>query len=111
MLVACLGGCASGGAGSAVAYLRGDLDATLNASFERAVRATDLAVEQLHFEKVSEKKDGLQAILVSRNATDKRVEIRLEKVADNETSLKIRVGTFGDESLAVATYTQINANL
>ena len=91
--------------------MRGDLDATLNVSFEKAVQATDLAMKQLRFEKVSEKQDGLQAVLVSRNATDKRVEIRLEKVADDATNLKIRVGTFGDESLAVSTYTQINANL
>jgi hypothetical protein len=104
-------GCATGGAGSAVAYVRGDLDATLNVPFERAVRASDLAVEQLRFEKVSEKKDALQAVLVSRNAADKRVEIRIEKVDDDATKLKIRVGTFGDESIAVATYSQINANL
>jgi hypothetical protein len=104
-------GCATGGPGSAVAYVRGDLDATLNVPFERAVRASDLAVEQLRFEKVSEKKDALQAVLVSRNAADKRVEIRIEKVDDDATKLKIRVGTFGDESIAVATYSQINANL
>ncbi len=94
-----------------MAYLRGDIDATLNVPFERAVQASDLAVEQLRFDKVSEKKDALQAILVSRNAADKRVEIRIEKVTENASKLKIRVGTFGDESLAVATYTQINANL
>jgi len=104
-------GCATGGAGSAVAYVRGDLDATLNVPFERAVRASDLAVEQLRFEKVSEKKDGLQAVLISRNAADKRVEIRIEKVNDDATKLKIRVGAFGDESIAVATYSQISANL
>jgi hypothetical protein len=104
-------GCATGSAGSAVAYVRGDLDATLNVPFERAVRASDLAVEQLRFEKVSQKKDALQAIFVSRNAAAKRVEIRIEKVDDDATKLKIRVGAFGDESIAVATYSQINANL
>ena len=104
-------GCATGGAGSAVAYMRGDLDATLSVPFERAVRASDLAVEQLRFEKVSEKKDALQAILVSRCAADKRVEIRIEKIDDEATKLRIRVGAFGDESIAVATYSQINANL
>jgi hypothetical protein len=94
-----------------VAYVRGDLAATLNVPFERAVQASDLAVEQLRFEKVSEKKDALQAVLVSRSAADKRVEIRIEKVDDDATKLRIRVGAFGDEAVAVATYSQISANL
>ena len=117
--------CADDGRGDAGRFMRvrhrwcrvrgglceGDLDATLNVPFERAVRASDLAMEQLRFEKVSEKKDGLQAILVSRNAAEKRVEIRIEKVDEDATKLKIRVGAFGDESIAVATYSQINSNL
>ena len=44
-------------------------------------------------------------------APRQRVEIRIEKVDDDATKLKIRVGAFGDESIAVATYSQINANL
>lgn len=104
-------GCATTGTSSAIAYVRGDLDATLSVSLEGALRAANRAVAQLEFSKVSERKDALQAIVISRNAADKKVEIRLERVAETETKLRIRVGAFGDEALAVATYAKISANL
>lgn len=104
-------GCATAGTSSAVAYVRGDLDATLGAPLESALRAVNRAVVQLEFTKVSERKDALQAIIISRTAADKKVEIRLERADDGTTKLKIRVGAFGDEALAVATYTKISANL
>ena len=99
------------GAAVAVAYVRGDLDATLNASLDRSLQAAKKAVTQLQFAKVSENKDALQAIVVSRNAADKRIDIRLEKVTDAATKLKIRVGTFGDEALSLAILEKIKANL
>ena len=104
-------GCASNGTSSAIAYVRGDLDATLSVPLESALRATNRAVTQLEFSKVSERKDFLLAIVVARNAADKKIEIRLERDADSTTKMKIRVGAFGDEALAVATYTKISANL
>ncbi len=104
-------GCATKGTSSAIAYVRGDLDATLSVPLESALRATNRAVTQLEFSKVSERKDFLLAIVVARNAADKKIEIRLERDADSTTKMKIRVGAFGDEALALATYTKISANL
>lgn len=110
LTLAGVSGCTTG-PGSAVAYVRGDLDATLSVPFEHALRAANRAVAQLEFSKVSERKDALQAIVISRNAADTKIEIRIERLADEATKLKIRVGAFGDEALAMATYTTINANL
>ena len=104
-------GCATKGTSSAIAYVRGDLDATLSVPLESALRATNRAVTQLEFSNVSERKDFLLAIVVARNAADKKIEIRLERDADSTTKMKIRVGAFGDEALALATYTKISANL
>jgi hypothetical protein len=111
LAIAGTSGCATTGASFAIAYVRGDLDATLDVPLESALRAANRAVAQLEFSKVSERKDALQAILIARNAADTKVEIRLQRDAESETKLKIRVGTFGDEALAVATYTKISANL
>lgn len=104
-------GCSTAGTGTALAYVRGDLDAMLSVPFESALHAASRAVAQLEFTKVSERKDALQAIFVSRNAAATKIEIRLERVAGDETKLRIRVGSFGDEALAIATYTAISANL
>ncbi len=107
----CVAIVAGAGAGAAVAYVRGDLDASLDASVEKALGAVNKAVTQLQFAKVSEKKDALQAIVVARNAADKRIEIRVDKVTEASSKVKIRVGTFGDEALSVTILEKIKANL
>jgi|GEM_PF-259341 len=107
----CVAVIAGAGAGAAVAYVRGDLDATLSASFETTVRAANAALGDLKFAKVSERKDALQAILVARNAADKKIEIRVERIGENVSKLKIRVGVFGDEALSLAILEKVKANL
>ena len=107
----CVAVAAGAGAGAAVAYVRGDLDTTLSANLDRSTRAVDKAIEQLKFAKVSENKDALQAIIIARNAADKRIELRLDKLADDATKLKIRVGTFGDDSLQLAILEKVKSNL
>lgn len=107
----CVAVVAGAGAGAAVAYVRGDLDATVNASMEKAVKAANAALADLKFAKVSENKDALQATLVARTAADKRVEIRVEKIGDSVAKVKIRVGVFGDEPLSLAILEKLKANL
>jgi hypothetical protein len=99
------------GAGTAVAYVRGDLNAVLTANLDASHRAVLQAISQLQFAKVSENKDALQSIVVARNAADKKVEFRLEKMVDDSTKLKIRVGTFGDEALSQTILEKVKASL
>lgn len=107
----CMAVAAGAGAAGAVAYVRGDLDANLDANFDQAVAAANRAIDRLKFAKVSENKDALQAILIARNAADKRIELRLERVGERVTKVKIRVGVFGDEPLSIAILDQIKAAL
>jgi hypothetical protein len=107
----CVAVVAGAGAGAAVAYVRGDLDATLDTGFEKALRAANQAITQLKFAKISEKEDAMLAILVARNAADKKIEIRLEKQSAALTKIKIRVGTFGDEALSMSILDKVRANL
>jgi len=106
----CLAAAAGAGAG-AVAYVRGELDATVDASPDRTVRAVGRAVQQLEFAKVSESKDALLSITVVRNAADKKIEIRTERMGATLTRIKIRVGVFGDEALSQAILDKIKSNL
>jgi hypothetical protein len=107
----CLAVAAGAGAGATVAYVRGDLDATLSANLDKSARAVNKAIEQLQFAKVSEAKDALQVIVIARNAADKKIELHLDKLADDATKLKIRVGTFGDDALQTAILEKVKANL
>ena len=107
----CMAVVAGAGAGATVAYVRGDLDSTLNAGLDKSVQAVDAAVNQLRLAKVSESRDALLAIIVARNAADKKIELRLDKLADDATKLKIRVGVFGDDALSLAILEKVKANL
>jgi len=102
-------GCAAGVA--TYAHVRGDLDATLEANLEKPLVATNKAIEQLKFAKVGEKSDALQVISIVRNASDKKIEINLQKASDHVSKLKTRVGIFGDEPLSLAILDKIKANL
>ena len=106
----CLAVAAGAGAG-AVAYVRGDLNTTVEASLDRTHRAVSRAVQQLEFARVSESKDALLSITVARNAADKKIEIRAERMGGTLTKVKIRVGVFGDEALSQAILDKIKANL
>lgn len=102
---------AAGAGAGAVAYVRGDLDTTLNADYEKVVAATREAIEQLEFAKMSDNKDALKAVLVSRTAQDKKVEITLQSAGKKITNVKIRVGIFGDEQLSLSILDKIKSNL
>ncbi len=106
----CIVAAAGAGAG-AVAYVRGDLNATLDASLDRCVHAADRAVEQLQFAKVSESKDALQGVIVARNAADKKIKIEFEHASDTQTKISIRVGVFGDETISMAILDKMKAAL
>jgi Protein of unknown function (DUF3568) len=110
-----LSGCVSKPAGAGAAatyvYLKGDLESTLEGNLDRAFRASNEAVKQLQFTKISESKDALLGIVVARNAADKKIEIRVDKAGENLTKVKIHAGLVGDEALSLAVLERIKANL
>jgi hypothetical protein len=105
-----VGAAGAAGAGT-VAFVRGELDTTYGKPFESVVAATENAVAQLQFAKVSEAKDALTAEIISRTAEDKKIDIKIVKRPDGLTNLGIRVGVFGDEQLSRIVLDKINANL
>ena len=115
MLASSLTGCVAVIAGAAgagtVAWVQGRLEAVLDANYEKAVTAANLAIKQFQFAKISEKKDALTAILIARTAEDKKVEIKVSKVGDQSSKVQIRVGFFGDEALSLTILDKIKTNL
>ena len=115
VLLACLPGCVAVVAGAAgagtAAWVNGRLDATLDNDFESVVNATNKAITDLQFSKISEKKDALEAIFVIRTAADKKIDIKVFKVGDKAAKVQIRVGIFGDEQLELSVLDKIKTNL
>ena len=102
---------AAGAGAGAVAYVRGDLEANLDSDYQKVVDAAHSAVSDLEFARVSENKDALKAVLVSRTAMDKKVEISITKSANKLTNIKIRIGIFGDEEMSRTILDRIKARL
>ncbi len=105
-----VGAAGAAGAGT-VAYVRGELDASLGNQYDRVINATDAAVGQLELAKVRESKDAFSAEIIARNSLDKKIDITISKEADNLTKLTIRIGVFGDEEESRAILDRIRTNL
>lgn len=98
------------GAG-AVAYVRGELESSVEADLDAAYAAAQRALEKLEFARIEQRKSGLDAQLVHRTALDKRVEIKLKKITDRLTKIEIRVGIVGDQELSLTLLDKIRAEL
>ena len=69
-----VGAAGAAGAGT-VAYVRGELDATLGSSFPAVAYATEKAVSQLQFAPGRETKDALTLEIATRTADDKKLDV------------------------------------
>jgi len=113
MMLALLGvsfmvqGCAlllvGAGAGAGVgtyAYVKGELQTTYGASVDRTWNATLSALRDLNIRVVSTRKDITEGDIEAAKADGTRVRIDLLKAGPDTTTVKIRVGTFGDEEFS-----------
>ena len=87
------------GAGT-IAYIGGELKSTEEVSLNRAWKAARKAMNDLEFNITSKGKDAFDAELSASGAGGKKIKVTLKKISDNRTEIKIRIGTFGDESLS-----------
>lgn len=107
----CVAVVAAGAAGTGVAWYNGRVEVTLNHSLDDVYRAAQKAVAQLDFTKINEQKSGVDARLISRTATDKKVEITLQRTGAKVTKLDIRIGVFGDQDMSLTLLDTIKSNL
>jgi hypothetical protein len=109
-VVAAVGVAGAAGAGT-VAYIRGELDATLSNDLKSVDTASKRAIQELQFAYVSESSDAFTSEIIARTADDKKIDIKLIKQADTLTKVQIRVATFGDEPMSRAILDRIKADL
>jgi hypothetical protein len=114
-MIVSAGGCVAvavgAGAAGTVAYLAGDLEAVESRSLADVYEATLKALEQLELSTTKEAKDALSAVVIARDAQDKKITIRLRAPAEGSTKISIRVGVFGDEAKSRLIYQKIRDNL
>ncbi|MHC4507549.1 MAG: DUF3568 family protein [Planctomycetota bacterium] len=98
------------GAGT-VAYLRGDLQAVEAADLDTVYAAAKKAAEQLELVVTRDTKDAMSAVIITRDAEDKKITIRLRAATEETTKISVRVGTFGSETKSRRIYQKIRENL
>ena len=105
-----IGGAAAAGAGT-VLYVKGELKSTEESSLQKAWDATLAAMEDLNFVVVQRQMGDLAARIIARGEADKKISINLTRITDNITEIRIRIGTFGDETLSRLVLEKIKSHI
>lgn len=98
-------GAAVGAAG--IAYVRGELRSTVQASPREVARAAGESLKALGIKEVSSTVSDGQSRMTGRTVNDRKISIRATSDIEGESRLSIRVGVFGDEALSRRIYEEI----
>jgi len=98
------------GAGT-IAYTEGSLDTTYAASLNRTWDATMAALRDSQLGVIDQQKDVAHGTIKARRGDNTPVTVSLDQAGPNTTTVKIRVGTFGDEEASRAINRRIAARL
>ena len=75
----------------------GELAANENTPINTVWEASQRALEALELRVITRDKDALSAIIEAEGAEGKDVQVRLERLNDYSTMVKIKVGLLGDQ--------------
>ena len=104
-------GAAAGAGAAGYAYVNGEEKTTVAFSMNQTWDASLAAMKDLQFPVTNQAKDALQGNLDARNASNTNISIKLKYIFNTSTEIRIRVGTFGDESLSRIILNKINSHL
>ena len=111
LLQGCLVAAVGLGAAGTIAYVRGDLEAVESAKLDVVYDAALKSLDKLDLKVTMKSKDVLSAVIVARDAQDKKITIKLKALTEEATKLYIRVGVFGSETKSRLLYQEIHESL
>jgi hypothetical protein len=91
---------AAAGAAGGVFYAKGDLESTLQASPIQIASAAEKVFTDMKITKLSAVSSDLDAEVIGRSSTDKKITIKSKAKGQNFSTISIRVGVFGDNDLS-----------
>lgn len=94
-----------------VKYVEGELEKTYSARVQQVWNASMRAVQQLEMRVVGSEKDAVGGSIDARRIDGTPVKLRVQSVGTNVTSVKVRVGTFGDREVSDRIIARIDQNL
>jgi len=102
---------AAAGAAGGVLYAKGDLETTLANTPTKIAIATEKAFREMRISKTSAVSSDLDAEIIGRSTTDKRVTVKINAKGEKLSAISIRIGVFGDEDLSRVLFDKIKKNL
>jgi hypothetical protein len=99
--------------GTSASYSKaeGVLRSTLEGSVPEVVNATNATLEDLELTAVENTVDKLKGKITARMAVGTKVSISLEAIGTGSTAIRIKVGTFGDKSISMQIFRNIEKRL
>lgn len=105
LVLALLWGCAlllvgagAGAGAGTVAYIQGEHSQVHAGDYERVWSAAVGALNQMNIKVIKTEKDALSGTISARRADDTSVTVKVEPTGADTTTVKIRVGMFGDRA-------------
>jgi len=118
LLLPVLGGCAvmlvgagAGAGAGTVAYVQGEHSQVHAGNYERVWSATLAALSQMHIKVIKTEKDALSGTITARRADDTSVTVKVEPTGADTTTVKIRIGMFGDRAASESIQARIVSSL
>ena len=118
LLLPVLGGCAvmlvgagAGAGAGTVAYVQGEHSQVHAGNYERVWSATLAALSQMHIKVIKTEKDALSGTITARRADDTSVTVKVEPTGADTTTVKVRVGMFGDRAASESIQARIVSSL
>ena len=104
-------GAAAGAGAAGYAWVDGEVKTTEAASLNQTWAASLAAMKDLEFSVTDKSKDALSGSVTAQTADNKTIKINLKYISNTSTDIRIRVGTFGDETLSRTILGKINNHL
>ena len=98
----CVAVVAAGAAGGTVAYMRGELQLNVDGTVNKVHRAALTTVQEQGFILVADEYDKKGTRITARTTEDKRVLVYVDRLTDQTSRIRIRVGHLGDEATSRA---------
>jgi ABC-type glycerol-3-phosphate transport system substrate-binding protein len=91
--------------------IMGELQASEQKPLDSVWSSSQKALEQLELRIVAREKDALSALVRAKGAEGKDVKVRLEKISENNTLVKVKVGILGDQHQSRLILDEIQSDL
>jgi hypothetical protein len=107
----CMLAVAAGAGAGGYYYIRGDVARDYSHSLERCATATHEALLSLELRNISPRKDALKARFKARRANGAPVIVKLKRLTENSTQVRVRAGRVGDRGMGEVIHERIQQYL